>query len=72
MCRVVSSGKGYLGRPRHLNVMWEGGFRCPSMPECTSLPKNSTVCVGTQHGVIKSVYLGLWERGKAIAAGPRA
>lgn len=72
MCGLVSSGKGYLGRPRHLNTMWEGGFGCPSLPEWTSLPENSTVCVGTQHGVIKAVYLGLWERGKASETGPRA
>ena len=71
MCGVVSSGKRYLGRARHLNAMWEGGFGCPSLPEWTSLPENSTVCVGTQHGV-KAVYLGLWERGKASETGPRA
>ena len=43
-----------------------------TLPEWTSLPENSTVCVGTQHGVIIAGYLGLWERGKASETGPRA
>lgn len=64
MCGVASSGKGCLGRPRYLNVtlgVGLGGHPCLKI----------ALCVVFQHGVIKAVCLGLWEWGKASAAGPR-